>query len=150
MLLPQQIQAILYHLVMGIVYGVSYSFITYTGAHIPLRFLKGLWEVIYHVFFTLLMFYGLYRINGGITNIYLIVIFILGVIIFYKFYFRLFQSIYKGIGNICRPFILKLRLVKNKMFVIIKVPAKRMKRRIRSGAEKRKKRQDSEKKEAPV
>ena len=75
MLLPTQIQAILYHFLMGWVYAFGFSFLISFVKYLRFPILKGIVEILYHILFTSLMFIGLYKINGGITNIYLICFF---------------------------------------------------------------------------
>lgn len=138
MLLPQQIQAILYHLLMGWVYALGFSFIIAFLKYRRFPVLKGITEIIYHILYTLLMFYGLYQINGGITNMYLIGFFILGTLLYYAFYLKPFMEMFSGWRRILYPIRKKLVLVKTKMFVIIRLPAKIMKRR-KANVKKRKK-----------
>lgn len=145
MILGDQIQAILYHLMMGIFYGILYSFTMYIGIHLRLKVLKAFLEIVFHIFFTLLMFYGLYKINGGITNLYLILLFLFGVFLFYKFYYSIFQNIFRKFGRLFIPFLNKYRVVKNRMFVIIKVPVKIIRKWRRKHVQKIRKRKTKEK-----
>ena len=94
MLLPVQIQAILYHFIVGWVYALGFSFIISFVKYIHFPFLKGIIEIIYHLVFTSIMFYGLYHINGGVTNIYLISFFIFGVFIYFIFYLSVFLQVF--------------------------------------------------------
>lgn len=130
MLLPQQIQAILYHFMMGWVYGCTFSFLCSLTVYLRFSFVKGILEVIYHIGFTLLAFYGLYQINGGVTNLYLIFLFISGVIVYYKLYFPVCADMFAWFRHLFRP-LRKLRaLVKSRILVIIKKrKAKKRKRR---------------------
>ena len=84
MLLAQQVQAILYHFLMGWIYGCTFSFLCSLTVSIRLPLLKSCLEIIYHICFTLFVYYGLYQINGGITNLYLIVVFLFAVMIYYR------------------------------------------------------------------
>lgn len=138
MLLPIQIQAILYHLLMGWVYGLGFSFILTLNRHFRIRFFKGIMEILYHILFTLLMYYGLFCINGGITNIYLIAFFLLGMILYYRYYLAVFLSFFQKIIAIFRWIRKKFKVVKYKILGIIKVLIRRVNRR--KGYDKKRKR----------
>ncbi len=145
MLLPIQIQAILYHLLMGWVYGLGFSFILTLNRHFRIRFFKGIMEILYHILFTLLMYYGLFCINGGITNIYLIVFFLLGMILYYRYYLAVFLSFFQKIIAIFRWIRKKFKVVKYKILGIIKVLIRRVNRR--KGYDKKRKRTKAKRKQ---
>ena len=63
MLLPVQIQSILYHFLMGWVYGLGFSFLLNFVKYMHVSFLRGTMEILFHVLFTSLLYYGLYGIN---------------------------------------------------------------------------------------
>lgn len=147
MLLPQQIQAILYHFMMGWIYGCTFSFLCSLLTSIRFSFIKGIFEVGYHIGFTLLAFYGLYHINGGVTNLYLIVFFLLGVCVYYKWYLPVLIGFFLHFRHLFRPIRAKLFLVKRKILGIIKLSLKRRKRRKAHGRGKRKKQNREEEKE---
>ena len=137
MLLPVQIQSILYHFMMGWMYALGFSFLVTFIKYFRFPLIRSILEILYHILFTSLMFYGLYNINGGITNLYLIVIFGIGVVIFYAFYLRVFVGFFVGIKRILRPFLKKIRVVKKKILAIIRVPKLKIQRR-RADVRKRK------------
>lgn len=103
MLLPQQIQAILYHLMIGWLYGYSFSFLCSLSIYIRFRFMKGFVEILYHIVFILISFYGLYHINGGVTNLYLIAFFLLGVFIYYTLYLPVFMEGFTWFKRMFKP-----------------------------------------------
>lgn len=103
MLLPQQIQAILYHFMMGWMYGCTFSFLCSLTVYLRFSILKGFMEIIYHIVFTLLLFYGLYQINGGVTNLYLVVMFIMGVCIYYRWYLYVCMQAFSWFIHLFRP-----------------------------------------------
>jgi len=80
MLLPQQIQAILYHLMMGWFYGCTFSFLCSLTVYLHFKLLKGTAEILFHISFILLAFYGLYQINGGVTKFHLVKLKLIGII----------------------------------------------------------------------
>lgn len=138
MLLPQQIQAILFHLMMGWFYGCTFSFLCSLTVYLRFRFLKGITEILFHIGFILLAFYGLYSINGGITNIYLTIIFLFGVLIYYKWYLSVFAPFFAWFIRLFRPVKRKLHLAKMKLIGIIIIRRKKRAKR-RAEHEKRKK-----------
>lgn len=148
MLLPQQIQAILYHLMMGWFYGCTFSFLCSLTAYIRFTIGKGCLEIIFHVGFVLLAFYGLYLINGGVTNYYLIVFFLLGVIVYYKWYCPVFIEVFAWFRHLFRPLHRKVALVKKKILGIIKVSQKKWKKKRRTHGRRKEKSDSLEEKEA--
>lgn len=137
MLLPQQIQSILFHLLMGWVYVFGFSFTTYFIKYVRFSFIKGLIEIMYHLLFTSLMFFCLYHINGGITNIYLIGFFCTGMLIYYFLYLNTFYQIFYRWEQLIRPIYKSLLILRKKFVQLLKLPnvlrkknkAKRKKRR---------------------
>lgn len=143
MLLPTQIQAILYHFLMGWVYACGFSFFISFVKYLRFPFIKGLMEIAYHILFTSLMYYGLYKINGGITNAYLIAFFLFGIIIYYSLYLKVFMQLFNTLKKILHPLRMKFIVVKKKIIDIIKLPRKIRKRR---KADAKRKKQKSHKK----
>lgn len=147
MLLPQQIQAILYHIMMGWIYGCTFSFLCSLTVYLRFSFIKGVLEIIYHLCFTILLFYGLYCINGGVTNLYLCCIFILGVIVYYRWYLPVFMDMFAWFRHLFAPLRKFHALVKSKILVIIKKKREQL-RKQRRAHEKR--RQENSKDIAPT
>ena len=147
MLLATQVQSILYHFLMGWVFAFGFSMIISFKKAFHFGFLKAAMEFLYPILFSVLMFYGLFHINGGITDFYLILIFLTGVIIYYRFYLSVFLQFFTGIKKLFRPFCRKLLLVKSKILGIIKLPAKAFQKRRKKNVRKkrRKKKQKEEK-----
>ncbi len=139
MLLPTQIQAILYHFLMGWVYAFGFSFLISFVKYLRFPIFKGIVEILYHILFTSLMFIGLYKINGGITNIYLICFFILGAFIYFTWYLSVFLQLFTAIRRLLHPFKVKLLVAKSKIIAIIRLPGKIRKRRKANAKRKRKK-----------
>lgn len=143
MLLATQIQSILYHFLAGWVFAFGFSMLTSFKRAFRFSFIKIILEVLYPVIYSALMFYGLYHINGGITNLYLVVIFFIGVVIYYRFYLLVFLQFFSGIKRLLRPVRKKVMLVKSKILGIIKIPIRAYKRRRKNARKKR----DQEKEE---
>ena len=149
MLLAQQVQAILYHFLMGWIYGCTFSFLCSLTVSIRLPLLKSCLEIIYHICFTLFVYYGLYQINGGITNLYLIVVFLFAVMIYYRFYLSVMQTPFLWFRRLLQPLWKKLTLAKKKILGIINIRRKKRKqkrnqRRAVHGERKKKRRKQKE------
>lgn len=121
MLLPQQVQAILYHLLMGWIYGCTFSFLCSFTSYCKGKITITVFELLFHMFFTCFAYWGLFHINGGMTNMYLIIIFFIGILIYYRWYYPLFITIYARFFRLFRPIHQKIILVKSKILGIIKV-----------------------------
>lgn len=150
MLLPTQIQAILYHFLMGWVYAFGFSFLISFVKYLRFPIMKGLMEIVYHILFTFLMFYGLYKINGGITNAYLIVFFLVGILIYYSLYLKVFMQLFSAIKNLIHPLHIKFIVVKKKIIDIIKLPSKFRKRRKADAKRKKQKKRKKKKKKKSI
>lgn len=133
MLLPQQIQAILYHIVMGWIYGCLLFMLSSFMMYIRFNFIKAIIEIIFHILFVFGLYYGLYQINGGVTNPYLIALFFVGVYIFYRLYINVFIQLVVFIKKIVKPIVNKIYLVKSKILGIMKMYIKALRRRRTNG-----------------
>lgn len=89
-LLPAQFQMCLYHFIMGWLFGLFYSIFNAITIYC-LNHLKKTFEFLFFTAFTFLFYYFLYLLNGGITHLYCILLFVLGVFIFMKFYLMTFN-----------------------------------------------------------
>lgn len=150
MLLPTQIQAILYHFLMGWVYAFGFSFLISFVKYLRFPIFKGIVEILYHILFTSLMFIGLYKINGGITNIYLICFFILGAFIYFTWYLSVFLQLFTAIRRLLHPFKVKLLVAKSKIIAIIRLPGKIRKRRKANAKRKKSSRKKRKRKKHPM
>lgn len=136
MLMPQQVQAIIYHLVAGWFYGLALSFIIYFNNYIKNIIIKTVLQLLYHWSFVLIFYVGLFKINYGITNLYLVMIGIVGFLIYSFYYNSIFLSMFATIKSILRPFmntLTRFALVKLKISSIIKVRINNFRRRKRNG-----------------
>lgn len=137
MLLATQIQSILYHFLAGWIFAFGFSMLTSFKKAFHFTFLKIAMEFLYPILFAAGMFYGLYQINGGITNLYLLLTFMIGVIIYYRFYLLVFLQFFTGLKRLLRPLRKKVMLVKSKILGIIKIPIRAYKRRRKNARKKR-------------
>ncbi|WP_416326876.1 spore cortex biosynthesis protein YabQ [[Eubacterium] hominis] len=148
MLLATQVQSILYHFLLGWIFAFGFSMLVSFKKAFRFGFLKAAMEFLYPIIFSAGMFYGLFYINGGITNLYLILVFLLGIMIYYRFYLAVFLQFFTGIKKLFRPFCRKLLLVKSKILGIIRLPAKAFIKRRRKNARKKRNKQ-TKKEETP-
>ena len=145
MLLATQVQSILYHFLMGWAFAFGFSMLVSFKKAFRFGFLKATLEFLYPIIFTMLLFYGLFHINGGVTDAYLILFFIFGIIIYYRFYLSVFLQFFNGIKRFLKPLQHKILLVNSKIVGIIKVPVQLLKRRRRNVRSKRNKKKKKEK-----
>ena len=118
MLLSVQIQALLYAFLMGMAYGITFSFKQYIADFQKTKKAAKI-DIIYHLLFVCIMYYGLYKINGGISNIYLLFIFLTGIYLYYLFYYDLFLSFFHWIKEKVKPMYRKSYLLYTKYYSII-------------------------------
>lgn len=129
MLLPTQIQAILYCFLMGWLYAFLLSFMVQMSSVFAHAWSKGIMEILYHVTYALWFYYCLFFVNGAQMNPYLILLFIIGAFIYYLFYFSTFLELFFWLKRKLRPLHLHLLLVKKKILAIIKKPGRLLARR---------------------
>lgn len=138
MLLPQQIQAIIFHFLMGWLYGCLFFILLSFMMYLRSAILKGIIEIAFHIAFVLGMFYGLYQINGGITNGYLVAFFLAGTYVFFRLYINVIIQFVNAVKNWMRPFVKKIKLVKSKILGIMKLSSSALKRRKMNGKKRKK------------
>ena len=119
MILAQQVQALIYHFIGGVCLAFFISFISVFEVH-----LKTLARIVLTcslcLLFTCFFFYGLYHINGGVTQIYCISLFLFGFYLFYTYLYVLCLPSYLYILHLLTPIVRSSRVAKNKMYVIMK------------------------------
>lgn len=144
MLLPQQIQGILYFLLTGWGYGFFYSFITVFVKGNRFSFFKGCIVVIYHSLFTSFLFFGLFFINGGVFSLYFPIFFLAGLLLYYILYMPFFFKVAYGYRYKMVTILKKVSLVKSRIVAIIKVrkKARRRKKDVRKQRKRRKKKKE--------
>lgn len=129
MLLPQQIQGILYFLLAGWGYGFIYSFITVFVKGNRLSFLKGCVVVFYHLLFTSFLFWGLFLVNGGRFSLYFPLFFVAGLLIYYMLYMPFFFKVAYDCRYKMVTILKKVNLVKSRIVAIIELRKKARRRR---------------------
>lgn len=128
MILSTQIQAMLFAFLMGIGYGVSFSFKQYIVMYSVSKKTKAIIDVVFHLVFVLLAYYGLYKINGGVSNIYLFLIFFLAIYLYYTLYYEGFLCFFNWLKKIGKPIYKKVYLLTISIYSIMCVNKERKKR----------------------
>ena len=117
MILSIQIQTALFMILIGVVYGVITSMLLMVN--------KWWVNILMHMIYTLLLFVGLYQLNGSIWNIYYFLFIIIGILLYYLLYYpsviHLLEYVKLLVLKIKRVYI----LAKNKILGIIKMKTRR-------------------------
>lgn len=129
MLLHIQIQVILYHLLAGWLYGLGFSFLQVLTQYRRRSFLTLIGEVLYHALAAVALFFGLLQLNGAVTNIYLVLFFLLGACVYYRFYYPLFYGWFSTVRHRFHTAFHKISVAKSRVLGIIKKNTHRKKRR---------------------
>lgn len=153
MLLATQVQSILYHFLMGWVFAFGFSMLVTFKKVLRFSLIKAAMEFLYPIVFSMVMFYGLFHINGGIINIYLILTFLLGMMVYYKCYLSVFLQFFTGIRKFVHPIFDWGHQLKKKIKTIVKKPWNQAKKKretkkklkIQKKEEKKKKKQRNKK-----
>lgn len=119
MLLSTQIQAMLYAFIVGLAYGFFFSMKQYVFIYINSSIKNGILDIVFHLLYVLLVYYGLFQINGGMYNIYLILLFIFGAYLYYIAYYPLCLYWFKIILKIVKPIFLIMYLLMSKIYCIM-------------------------------
>lgn len=144
-LLPTQLQSLMYMVFMGWGYGVVYSFYNRFFYLVRKRFVIYVLEIVFHIAYMLLLYMGLFRINYGVLNLYLWLGFFLGLYVYLRWYTQIFLSLFESFMKVL-TFVLKPLLIANsKIFAIIK--RIRNKRRRMKVVRKQRRKENKEKKQ---
>lgn len=115
-----QIKSLIYMLFAGYMYGLIYSlynrFFYVFRKHLIIYIL----ELIIQALLAFLVYYGLYLINHGRTNIYLFVMFFIGIYVYLNYYSTLFLSTFEVFMNFINKLVKPFRIVYLYFFGIIK------------------------------
>ena len=119
MLLAIQIQSMLYAFLMGIVYGITFSLKQYISMYSKNEIRKACVDILFHMLFVCVLYYGLYTLNKGISNIYLGLLFLLGIYFYYVFYYEVFLTFYTWTCHKIYPYYKKTYLLILRKYSII-------------------------------
>ncbi len=136
-LLPEQFQMLIYHLLMGWLFGFFFSFENAVRLKIFKNKLGLLIEFIFINLFLILFYFLLFQLNGGVSHFYGLCLFILGVFIYFQIYFVTFSPFIKGFVNIFYSILRSTKVAFLKCVAIIDIRPKLRKWRKHIG-EKRK------------
>lgn len=128
MLLSTQIQVILYAFLLGIGYGILFSFKQYIEMYSVSSLHKKEADILFHISFVIVAYYGLYKINGGVSNFYLFLIFFIGIYLYYLLYYDLFLILFRSIIKYLRPLKRKVCFLSIKIYSIMFVCKERKKK----------------------
>lgn len=107
-LLPQQFQALVYHLISGWVFALLWSGMNRLTWHFRKSWLRWIIETIFYFCFVTAMYFGLVTINGGLTQLYLIVLFCVGVWIYLQFYAMTFSPFFEKWVKCIKNFVMTI------------------------------------------
>ena len=120
MTLYEQLAALAYHLLSAQIFGLFFSFLSLCLLAVK----KSMRVILYSLFsmmITIVFYYGLYQINGGVTHVYLIVVFLWSLYLYYHFFYELILPFFYHIKKLFRPLKEKTKFAKRKIYDIMKV-----------------------------
>lgn len=129
MLLSVQIQAILFQLLAGWLYGLFFSLIQVLTQYRQSRVSTTLVEVLFHAGFTAVLFFALLQLNGACMNVWLMLFFALGALFYYRFYYHVFFHLFTIVRRYIRGVFRQFSIAKSRTLVIIKKNKRRKNRR---------------------
>lgn len=118
MTLFEQITSLIYHFIMGQVFALLYSFLSICSLSFQSKS-KIILTSIFTMSFTCIYYYGLFQINGGIINIYLGLLFSLGLTLYYHTFYAYLLPIFLKIKKYVQPIRKKLFFAKIKIYDIM-------------------------------
>ena len=138
MKLYEQMIALGYHLIVGQIFGVFFSFLSICCISLS-TWIRTILYTIFSLICTSVYYYGLYKINGGILHIYLLMISFLGLYLYYHFFYEQFLPFFY---IILKPIQRKMRFAKKKICVIINAQRDKRRRRAKKNEQKKKVQKD--------
>ena len=138
MKLYEQMIALGYHLIIGQLFGLFFSMLSICCITVS-RWIRMIIYSIFSLICTGIYYYGLYKINGGILHIYLLMISFLGLYLYYHFFYECFLPFFY---IILKPIQRKMRFAKKKIYVIINRQRDKRRRRAKKNEQKKKVQKD--------
>lgn len=102
MTLYEQMIVLIYHLIVGQLFGLFYSFLSLCTLTCK-SFSKTMIYLIYTIISTLIYYYFLFYLNGGQMNAYLFIIGSFSFYIYYSFFYEQLLPIFIYIKNLMKP-----------------------------------------------
>ncbi len=119
MTLYEQLFALIYHLIVGLLLGFIYSLFSLLFINSSTVF-KTLVNTILSIICTCLYYYGLYMINGGMLHVYLFIALFISFYIYYSFFYVILIPVFVTFKGFLTPFKRKLDFEKKKIYGIMK------------------------------
>ena len=115
----EQMIALGYHLLVGQVFGLLFSFLSLCSISF-----SSFVRCILYTFFSFMMvsiyYFILYQINGGVSHVYLYFSFGISFYMFYHFFYEMLIPIFLEIKRFFRPVKRKMGYAKHRMYGIMK------------------------------
>ena len=136
MTLYEQLFSLIYHLIVGQILGLIYSFVSLLCISCSTVF-KTFINSLLMILCTCLYYYGLYIINGGMMHLYLFVCLCISFYLYYSFFYVLLIPIFMIIKGFLRPVKRKIDFTKTKIYDIIKKHRRKVKKNESKNKEKK-------------
>ena len=132
-LLPEQFKLLMYHLIAGWLAGLSYQFEHAVKTQFKSLFFRNCLDFIWVTLGVCIFYQGLFRLNGGETQLYCLGFLCLGFMIYMIFYFPVLSPLSVPLAKL----FMRFSLVFSRFFCIINMRKK--KRRALFGTDSNKK-----------
>lgn len=133
MILYEQMIALGYHLIIGQLFGLFFSFLS-IGCISILKWIRVIIYSLFSILCTCIYYYGLYKINKGMIHIYLLCVSFIGLYLYYQFFYELLLPFFYIIIN---PIHKKMRFAKYKIYVIMRKQRDKRRRKAKKNEKKK-------------
>lgn len=138
MKLYEQMIALGYHLIIGQIYGLFFSFLSICCISVS-TWIRMILYSVFSLICTGIYYYGLYKINGGMIHIYLLCISFIGLYLYYHFFY---EHLLPFFYIVIRPIQKKMQFAKKKICAIISRQRDKRRRRAIKNEQKKKVQKD--------
>lgn len=142
-ILPTQLQSLIFMVFMGWVYGLAYSLFNRLFYIFRNKIIIYVLEILFHATFMGGLFAGLFTLQYGVMNLYLWLAFFFGLYLYLRLYSLFFLKLFESLMKFLQLFIRPLKIAYSKLFAIIRKG--RIKRRKKKDAKKRKREEKKKK-----
>ena len=129
--LAVQLQIFVLSIMSGWLYGLCYSFLQQLHSKKKYSCFLLLVDVVFQIAFHSSVYYILFSLNGGMLRIYYVLLFLLGLFLYYLWYYPIVLPVYCGIIYYVKLPIKWIYLVFSQFISIINMLLNSMKRRVR-------------------
>ncbi|MBR5796519.1 MAG: spore cortex biosynthesis protein YabQ [Erysipelotrichaceae bacterium] len=126
--LAVQIRIFLLSIIIGWIYGICYSFLLVIFMKRKITLFRILIEIVFQFVFHSTVFYLLYILNNGTFRLYYALLFIIGIIAYYKLYYPYVLPLYCKVIDCVKVHIKRIFLVFSRYISIIMKVSKRKRR----------------------